>query len=157
MVGLLASQPARLQISCCIRADNVIEITDESDRWYCVGGLVGFAARGNNNAAQIENCTVSGYKILVSRSQHGWGGGSVGGLAGASNMNLSKCTAVNDIVVSATYNAGFQNIRVGGLVGNLRATVDSAYCGGSIRSTMNNDIKFSLQHQCVGRRYSAVL
>ncbi len=144
MVGLFGvTAGARLQnIVLYSERDNVIEITDESDRWYCVGGLVGFAARGNNNAAQIENCTVSGYKILVSRSQHGWGGGSVGGLAGASNMNLSKCTAVNDIVVSATYNAGFQNIRVGGLVGNLRATVDGAYCGGSIRSTMNNGINF---------------
>lgn len=140
MVGLFGvTAGARLQnIVLYSERDNVIEITDESDRWYCVGGLVGFAARGNNNAAQIENCTVSGYKILVSRSQHGWGGGSVGGLAGASNMNLSKCTAVNDIVVSATYNAGHQNIRVGGLVGNLRATVDGAYCGGSIRSTMRN-------------------
>ena len=140
MVGLFGvTAGARLQnIVLYSERDNVIEITNRSDRWYCVGGLVGFAARGNNNAAQIENCTVSGYKILVSRSQHGWGGGSVGGLAGASNMNLSKCTAVNDIVVSATYNAGFQNIRVGGLVGNLRATVDGAYCGGSIRSMMNN-------------------
>ncbi len=140
MVGLFGvTAGARLQnIVLYSERDNVIEITAESDRWYCVGGLVGFAARGKNNAAQIENCTVSGYKILVSRSQHGWGGGSVGGLAGASNMDLSKCTAVNDIVVSATYNAGFQNIRVGGLVGNLRATVDGAYCGGSIRSTMQN-------------------
>lgn len=144
MVGLFGvTAGARLQnIVLYSERENVIEITAESDRWYCVGGLVGFAARGNNNAAQIENCTVSGYKILVSRSQHGWGGGSVGGLAGASNMDLSKCTAVNDIVVSATYNAGFQNIRVGGLVGNLRATVDGAYCGGSIRSTMNNGINF---------------
>ena len=144
MVGLFGvTAGARLQnIVLYSERENVIEITAESDRWYCVGGLVGFAARGNNNAAQIENCTVSGYKILVSRSQHGWGGGSVGGLAGASNMDLSKCTAVNDIVVNATYNAGYQNIRVGGLVGNLRATVDGAYCGGSIRSTMNNGINF---------------
>ncbi len=144
MVGLFGvTAGARLQnIVLYSERNNVIEITDRSDRWYCVGGLVGFAARGNNNAAQIENCTVSGYKILVSRSKHGWGGGSVGGLAGASNMDLSKCTAVNDIVVNATYNAGYQNIRVGGLVGNLRATVDGAYCGGSIRSTMNNGINF---------------
>ena len=144
MVGLFGvTAGARLQnIVLYSERDNVIEITAASDRWYCVGGLVGFAAKGNNNAAQIENCTVSGYKILVSRSKHGWGGGSVGGLAGASNMDLSKCTAVNDIVVSATYNAGYQNIRVGGLVGNLRATVDGAYCGGSIRSTMNNGINF---------------
>lgn len=140
MVGLFGvTAGARLQnIVLYSEWDNVIEITDKSDRWYCVGGLVGFAAKGNNKAAQIENCTVSGYKILVSRSKHGWGGGSVGGLAGASNMDLSKCTAVNDIVVDAKYNQGYQNIRVGGLVGNLRATVDGAYCGGSIRSMMNN-------------------
>ncbi len=140
MVGLFGvTAGARLQnIVLYSERDNVIEITDKSDRWYCVGGLVGFAAKGKNNAAQIENCTVSGYKILVSRSKHGWGGGSVGGLAGASNMDLSKCTAVNDIVVDAKYNQGYQNIRVGGLVGNLRATVDGAYCGGSIRSMMKN-------------------
>lgn len=140
MVGLFGvTAGARLQnVVLYSERDNVIEITDKSDRWYCVGGLVGFAAKGNNKAAQIENCTVSGYKILVSRSKHGWGGGSVGGLAGASNMDLSKCTAVNDIVVDAKYNQGYQNIRVGGLVGNLRATVDGAYCGGSIRSMMKN-------------------
>lgn len=141
MVGLFGvTAGARLQnIVLYSEQDNVIEITDKSDRWYCIGGLVGFAAKGNNKAAQIENCTVSGYKILVSRTEDGgWGGGSVGGLAGASNMDLSKCTAVNDIVVSATYNQGYQNIRVGGLVGNLRATVDGAYCGGSIRSTMQH-------------------
>lgn len=141
MVGLFGvTAGARLQnIVLYSEQDNVIEITDKSDRWYCIGGLVGFAAKGNNKAAQIENCTVSGYKILVSRTADGgWGGGSVGGLAGASNMDLSKCTAVNDIVVSATYNQGYQNIRVGGLVGNLRATVDGAYCGGSIRSTMQH-------------------
>lgn len=141
MVGLFGvTASARLQnIVLYSEQNNVIEITAASDRWYCVGGLVGFAAKGKNEAAQIENCTVSGYKILVSRTADGgWGGGSVGGLAGASNMDLSKCTAVNDIVVSATYNKGYQNIRVGGLVGNLRATVDGAYCGGSIHSTMQH-------------------
>ena len=141
MVGLFGvTAGARLQnIVLYSEQNNVIEITAASDRWYCVGGLVGFAAKGKNEAAQIENCTVSGYKILVSRTADGgWGGGSVGGLAGASNMDLSKCTAVNDIVVSATYNKGYQNIRVGGLVGNLRATVDGAYCGGSIHSTMQH-------------------
>ena len=144
MVGLFGvTAGARLQnIVLYSERNNVIEITDKSNRWYCIGGLVGFAAKGNNKAAQIENCTVSGYEILVSRTADGgWGGGSVGGLAGASNMNLSKCTAVNDIVVSATYNDGWQNIRVGGLVGNLRATVDGAYCGGSICSTMQYPAK----------------
>lgn len=145
MVGLFGvTAGARLQnIVLYSEQDNAIEITDKSNRWYCIGGLVGFAAKGNNKAAQIENCTVSGYKILVSRTADGgWGGGSVGGLAGASNMDLSKCTAVNDIVVSATYNKGYQNIRVGGLVGNLRATVNGAYCGGSIHSTMQYHGKY---------------
>lgn len=116
-------------------AQNVIETTSKGEKWYCLGGLVGFAAKGNSDEAVITNCTVSGYTIQDSRSRDGgWGGASVGGLAGACNMSLKKCTAVNDIIVQVTYDVAYENIRVGGLVGNLRGQVDSCYCGGSIES-----------------------
>ena len=121
--------------------DNLIKISnangDITNKWYCVGGLVGFAARGTGNTNPvIENCTVSGYSIIDARSRDGgWGGGSVGGLAGASNMDISGCTAVNDITISVSYNVGYKNIRTGGLVGNCRAAIDGCYSGGVIEST----------------------
>lgn len=121
--------------------DNLIKISnangDKTNKWYCVGGLVGFAARGTGNTNPvIENCTVSGYSIIDARSRDGgWGGGSVGGLAGASNMDISGCAAVNDITISVSYNGGYKNIRVGGLVGNCRAAIDGCYSGGVIEST----------------------
>ena len=121
--------------------ENLIKISnangDETNKWYCVGGLVGFAARGTGNTNPvIENCTVSGYSIIDARSRDGgWGGGSVGGLAGASNMDISGCTAVNDITISVSYNVGYKNIRTGGLVGNCRAAIDGCYSGGVIEST----------------------
>ena len=121
--------------------ENLIKISnangDKTNKWYCVGGLVGFAARGTGNTNPvIENCTVSGYSIIDARSRDGgWGGGSVGGLAGASNMDISGCTAVNDITISVSYNGGYKNIRTGGLVGNCRAAIDGCYSGGVIEST----------------------
>ena len=120
---------------------NTIEITNKSTKWYSLGGLVGFAAKGTGTSAKnatITNCTVSGYKIVDSRSHDGgWGGASIGGLAGASNMDIKNCTAVNDIEINLTYNqVQYNNVRVGGLVGNLRGSVDSAYCGGSIVSNV---------------------
>ena len=121
--------------------ENTIEITDKSTKWYSLGGLVGFAAKGTGKSAKnatITNCTVSGYKIVDSRSKNGgWGGASIGGLAGASNMDIKNCTAVNDIKINLTYNhVDYNNVRVGGLVGNLRGKVDSVYCGGSIVSNV---------------------
>lgn len=118
--------------------EDTIEITKDSQKWYCIGGLVGFAAKGsNNNNAVIENCTVSGYRIIDSRNTSGdWGGASIGGLAGATNMDISKCTAVNDINIALSYNSGYNNVRVGGLVGNCRATIDGCYSGGSIESSV---------------------
>ena len=121
---------------------NEIKISNASgdgNKWYCLGGLVGFAAEGSggSNSAVMENCTVSGYTITDKRSKDGaWGGGSIGGLAGATNMDISKCTAVNDITIAYTYTGTYKNIRVGGLVGNCRATIDGCYAGGSIESTV---------------------
>ena len=131
-------------------SDNEISVGNVKNaktyKWYCVGGLVGFAAEGNVDdggvsSAVFENCTVSGYRIIDKRTENGgWGGGSVGGLAGATNMDISKCTAVNDIIINADYASygsnGWKNIRVGGLVGNCRSTIDGCYAGGSIASNV---------------------
>ena len=124
-----------------------IENGPDGTNWYTVGGLVGFAASRDPDAkASITNCTVSGYKIVDHRgkgysvqeanSEHqtGWGGGCVGGLVGATNMNIVGCTAVNEITLDFGYNYKWLNLRVGGIAGACRATIDSCYAGGSIKS-----------------------
>ena len=123
--------------------EDTIEITKDSNKWYCLGGLVGFATEGKlddgeESSAVLQNCTVSGYSIIDSREHDGgWGGASIGGLAGATNMDISRCTAVNDITVNAKYSdTKWNNVRVGGLVGNCRSTIDGCYAGGSIESRM---------------------
>ena len=124
---------------------NVIENKAEGTNWYAIGGLVGFATRGNaslsaNKSGTIQNCTVSGYKILDNRkTQPGWGGGSVGGLVGATNMDLSGCTAVTDIVLNVSYHVAYMNLRVAGIAGVARSTISYCYAGGSIKSTTEGD------------------
>lgn len=52
-------------------------------------------------------------------------------------MNIEKSTAVNDIALNFTYRrASYNNVRVGGLVGTSRGTINSVYCGGSIVSKL---------------------
>lgn len=100
--------------------------------WYAVGGLVGFAGAGTTGAS-FTNCSVSGYTIQDTRANNpDWGGGCVGGLVGATNMNITGCTAVTDIVLSPTYDIGYKNLRVGGIAGVCRATLDKCYAGGSV-------------------------
>ena len=108
-------------------------VNDENGTgWYAVGGLMGFAGAGKNNAS-FTNCSVSGYTIQDTRANNpDWGGGCVGGLVGATNMNITGCTAVTDIVLSPTYDIGYKNLRVGGIAGVCRATLDNCYAGGSI-------------------------
>lgn len=108
-------------------------VNDENGTgWYAVGGLVGFAGAGKNNAS-FTNCSVSGYTIQDTRANNpDWGGGCVSGLVGATNMNITGCTAVTDIVLSPTYDIGYKNLRVGGIAGVCRATLDKCYAGGSI-------------------------
>lgn len=108
-------------------------VNDENGTgWYAVGGLVGFAGAGKNNAS-FTNCSVSGYTIQDTRTNNpDWGGGCVGGLVGATNMNITGCTAVTDIVLSPTYDIGYKNLRVGGIAGVCRATLDKCYAGGSV-------------------------
>lgn len=114
---------------------NVIEATKEGESWYCVGGLVGFAAGRDNPASVFTNCTVSGYTIQDNHANTpGWGGGSVGGLVGMTNMDITNCSAVTDIIINIGYNGAYQNLRVGGIAGVSRGTVNYCYAGGSMSS-----------------------
>ena len=115
---------------------NVIEATTDGESWYCVGGLVGFAAGRDNPASVFTNCTVSGYIIQDNHAKTpGWGGGSVGGLVGMTNMDITNCSAVTDIIINIGYNKAYQNLRVGGIAGVSRGAVRYCYAGGSMRST----------------------
>ena len=115
---------------------NVIEAKKDGESWYCVGGLVGFAAGRDNPASVFTNCTVSGYTIQDNHANTpGWGGGSVGGLVGMTNMDITNCSAVTDIIINIGYNGPYQNLRVGGIAGVSRGAVRYCYAGGSMRST----------------------
>lgn len=108
-------------------------VNDENGTgWYAVGGLVGFAGAGTTGAS-FTNCSVSGYTIRdIRQNASGWGGGCVGGLVGSTNMNITGCTAVTDIELNPGYNTAWNNLRVGGIAGVCRATLDKCYAGGSI-------------------------
>ena len=115
---------------------NVIEATEDGESCYCVGGLVGLAAGRDNPASVFTNCTVSGYTIQDNHAKDpGWGGGSVGGLIGMTNMDITNCSAVTDIIINIGYNGHYQNLRVGGIAGVSRGAVRYCYAGGSMRST----------------------
>ena len=114
---------------------NVIEATKDGESWYCVGGLVGFAGSRDKKESAFTNCTVSGYTIRDNHENNpGWGGGNVGGLVGMTNMNITNCSAVTDIIINIGYNGGYQNLRVGGIAGVSRGTVNYCYAGGSMSS-----------------------
>lgn len=115
-------------------SDRGSEIVNEKSGtgWYAVGGLVGFAGAGKTGAS-FTNCSVSGYTVRdIRENPSGWGGGCVGGLVGATNMNITGCTAVTDIVLNVKYDEDWTNLRVGGIAGVCRATLDKCYAGGSI-------------------------
>ena len=115
---------------------NVIEAKQDGESCYCVGGLVGFAAGRDNPASVFTNCTVSGYTIRDNHAKDpGWGGGSVGGLVGMTNMDITNCSAVTDIIINIGYNGPYQNLRVGGIAGVSRGAVRYCYAGGSMRNT----------------------
>lgn len=122
-------------------------VNDENGTgWYAVGGLVGFAGAGKNNAS-FTNCSVSGYTIQDTRANNpDWGGGCVGGLVGATNMNITGCTAVTDIVLSPTYDIGYKNLRVGGIAGVCRATLDKCYAGGSVTAAAMKNSHVGVAH-----------
>lgn len=95
-----------------------------------MGVLVGY------NRGTVSNCSVSGYTIQDNHANApGWGGGSVGGLVGMTNMDITNCSAVTDIIINIGYNGAYQNLRVGGIAGVSRGAVRYCYAGGSMRST----------------------
>ena len=125
---------------------NVIEAKQDGESCYCVGGLVGFAAGRDNPASVFTNCTVSGYTIQDNHAKDpGWGGGSVGGLVGMTNMDITNCSAVTDIIINIGYNGPYQNLRVGGIAGVSRGAVRYCYAGGSMRSTAKSWYKHYTQ------------
>ena len=118
---------------------------DSPKTWYVMGGLCGLAAAGqeavSGSAAAITNCTVSGYNIQDNSTKSAWGDACVGGMFGMSTLNLEKCTAVNKIIVNTVYTNGEGrksdgvSVRVGGLVGSMRGTINACYTGGEITCT----------------------
>lgn len=151
LFGLTSGAKLRNIIMYSTRGNTVTNLPT-GENWYCVGGLVGLAGSRDDNGSVFENCTVSGYKIIDKRSRDykygeqttanyasnpygpGWGGGCVGGMVGATNMDIRNCTAVTDITLDIGYCIGYSNLRVGGLVGVCRGSVDACYAGGSIVS-----------------------
>lgn len=137
-VGIFGITSGAVLKNIIVYSDNgsEIEATKEGRSWYCVGGLVGFAGSRDKKESAFTNCTVSGYTIQDNHANTpGWGGGSVGGLVGMTNMDITNCSAVTDIIINIGYNGRYQNLRVGGIAGVSRGAVRYCYAGGSMRST----------------------
>ena len=123
---------------------------------YSLGGMIGVAYDydGVSNDA-IENCAIAGYRIVDnSRNQQTLGEANVGGLVGVCNGNMTRCSAVTDIIINCTHKnsanqftqAKYGNfLRVGGLTGatlgivkdnngNIvkQGIITDCYTGGSI-------------------------
>jgi len=50
------------------------------------------------------------------------------------NMDITNCSAITDIIINIGYNGAYQNLRVGGIAGVSRGTVNYCYAGGSMSS-----------------------
>ena len=147
-VGIFGITSGAVLKNIIVYSDNgsEIEATKEGRSWYCVGGLVGFAGSRDKKESAFTNCTVSGYTIQDNHANTpGWGGGSVGGLVGMTNMDITNCSAVTDIIINIGYNGGYQNLRVGGIAGVSRGAVRYCYAGGSMRSTAKSWYKHYTQ------------
>lgn len=138
-IGVFGATAGAKMKNIVLYSDNNAQIIHrDSKSWYSVGGLVGLAGSGNDADSTFKNCTVSGYSILdVQATDPGWGGGCVGGMVGATTMKITNCSAVTDIEINIRYNGGYQNLRVGGLVGCARGSIVECYAGGSMKSTSN--------------------
>lgn len=124
--------------------------------WYYAGGLVGLAMQSADGSASITNCATAGLQITDMTRNNGRYGGSIGGLVGATNVPVSKCTAVNDIYIDYRHiNADPYGVRVGGLVGASESTITSCYSGGSIKvdpiCSADDSIYTSLVSLYIGR------
>ena len=128
----------------------VIQVNDRNNgEWYCVGGLVGLAGNRDDVNSSFTNCTVSGCTIIDYRTQSpGWGGGCIGGLVGATNMNLTNCTAVSTIRANMNYTGQgadiYKNCRVGGLVGSGKGNITNCYAGGKIERTVSDSTESNI-------------
>lgn len=138
-IGVFGATSGAKMKNIVLYSDNDAQIIHrDSKSWYSVGGLVGLAGSGSDPDSTFTNCTVSGYSILdVQATNPGWGGGCVGGMVGATTMKIANCSAVTDIEINIRYNGGYQNLRVGGLVGCARGSIAECYAGGSMKSTSN--------------------
>ena len=118
--------------------------------WYSMGTLAGIASARQGTAgykgSAVENCSASGYTIEYKTynrrdkdSNDDVGGGStVGGLLGASDMELKKCAVVTNIKIlkgDAASTFGNDNLRAGGLTGVCQNYITNCYAGGSIDVT----------------------
>ncbi len=124
--------------------DSVIQRNNGSNMTpggYSLGGLVGIAYKYADAAAgtgAIKNCAVAGYRIIDnSTNQQTQGESNVGGLIGATRVDVKNCSAVTDIEINCTHQNGHSTwgdyVRVGGLVGALPGTAINCYSGGSIK------------------------
>ncbi len=104
---------------------------DSGSKWFAMGALAGLAASSSGDSA-VENCSVAGYTIYDYHQMNsgGWGGSGIGGLLGISNMKLTNCSAVTDIIIESVDN---DNMRIGGLVGACQQSISSCYAGGEIK------------------------
>ncbi len=106
---------------------------------YCIGGLAGTAYDASDKPSnEISNCAIAGYRIIDhSTNKQGAGKANVGGLIGISKVNLSRCSAVTDILIDCTHPNSYPSagnyLRVGGLVGSTRLLITDCYTGGSIQ------------------------
>ena len=134
-VGIFGATSGAKMKNVILYSDNGSKIIHAQDAksWYAVGGLVGLAGAPNGVETVFTNCTVSAYTIEdYQQSAPGWGGGCIGGLVGVCTVDLTNCTAVADIDVRIGYTSAWQNLRIGGLVGCARATINACYAGGSV-------------------------
>ena len=132
----------------CANLRNIILYSDAKDKiatdsaglnWYCLGGLVGFAAQGS-----ITNCAVAGYTIQDNRIYSGAGDADVGGLAGFCATNITGCSSVNDIIIARGEKTNLEGyhtsgtVFAGGMAGICPGTILNSYCGGTISSTSDS-------------------
>lgn len=85
--------------------------------------------------ATVKNVVVySDEGNVIEAKQDGESCYCVGGLVGMTNMDITNCSAVTDIIINIGYNGPYQNLRVGGIAGVSRGTVSYCYAGGSMTS-----------------------
>lgn len=86
--------------------------------------------------ATVKNVVVySNEGNVIEAAKDGVSWYCVGGLVGMTNMDITNCSAVTDIIINIGYNGAYQNLRVGGIAGVSRGAVRYCYAGGSMRST----------------------